>query len=366
MTDSLHAPPRRRRRWLEIAFTILVVGTIFAFAFPKLAGAEYTEIWPQLRTLHWHEVAALFVLWMVNLASYTPVLVASLPGLTHGQALTLNLAGSAVSNTVPFGGALGIGTTYSMTRSWGFRTGAVTRSILISGFWNVYAKLALPSCALVFLAIRGRDNAALIGAAVVGTITLGIAIWLLVLVLRTDQLARRVGGAVDWITRRFQRDPADTPWPIRAVEFRHESASLIKAQWRRLSGWIIIYNLGQFAILLAAVRMFEPSRSMLGWTEVFAAFTLGRLLTTIPFTPSGVGFVETGLAGALRGFGGTSAACAAAVLVYSSFTYLLEIPAGGLGWAAWAGIGKWKVATPGQKHSSTKSKSNSTKPTVPQ
>jgi uncharacterized membrane protein YbhN (UPF0104 family) len=109
-----------------------------------------------------------------------------------------------------------------------------------------------------------------------------------------------------------------------------------------MSFWMIVYNLGQFAILLVAVRIFEPSASRLGWTEVFAAFTLGRLLTTIPLTPSGVGFVESGLAGTLRGFGGQNAACAAAVLVYSSFTYLLEIPAGAIGWGAWAWMKKWR------------------------
>ena len=37
----------------------------------------------------------------------------------------------------------------------------------------------------------------------------------------------------------------------------------------------------------------------LGWIEVFAAFAFARLLETIPLTPSGVGFVETGAVAAL-------------------------------------------------------------------
>ncbi len=335
-------PASRRHRGVEITITLVVVGTIFAFAFPKLAGSGYDEIWHQLRTLTGTEVGGLFLLWIVNLLSYTPVLVASLPGLTHMQALTLNLAGSAVSNTVPFGGALGIGTTYSMTRSWGHRTAAVTRSILVTGFWNVFAKLAFPAFALLFLAIRGRNNAALITAAIIGTGCLVVSVALFVLVLRTDELARTIGAGIAWVLKKIRPHSTLTDWSARAVEFRHESASLIRSGWVRMTIWMIVYNLGQFAILLAAIRIFEPSHSRLGWTEVFAAFALGRLLTTIPFTPSGVGFVESGLAGALRGLGGHNASCAAAVLVYSSFTYLLEIPAGTIGWGAWAGMRRWR------------------------
>lgn len=334
--------PRPKVRWKEILLTLIVVSCIFAFAFPTLAGSGYSGIWAQLRTLRGSEVLLLCALWIVNLLTYTPVLVASLPGLTHMQALTLNLSGSAVSNTVPFGGALGVGATYSMTRTWGFRAAPVTRSILISGIWNVFAKLALPACALLFLALHGRNNAALVSTAIVGVIALIAAIAIFVVLLRTDQLARRVGSAASAIMRTVRPRTPTASWPERAVEFRHESAALIRSMWVRMSFWMIVYNLGQFAILLVAVRIFEPSASRLGWTEVFAAFTLGRLLTTIPLTPSGVGFVESGLAGTLRGFGGQNAACAAAVLVYSSFTYLLEIPAGAIGWGAWAWMKKWR------------------------
>lgn len=358
MTEADTAPPspeipgRPRSRWKEILVTLIVVGAIFAFAFPKLAGSGYDKIWAQLKTLTASEVLLLFTIWIVNLLTYTPVLVACLPGLTHMQALTLNLSGSAVSNTVPFGGALGIGTTYSMTRSWGFRTAPVTRSILISGIWNVFAKLGLPATALLFLAIHGRDNATLIGMATLGAVTLAVAVVIFALLLKTDRLARRIGTVASSLAHKVRPHAAPARWADRAVEFRHESASLIKQIWVRLSVWMIIYNLGQFAILLVAVRMFEPSVSRLGWTEVFAAFTLGRLLTTIPLTPSGVGFVETGLAGALRHFGGQSAACAAAVLVYSSFTYLLEIPAGAFGWATWAWTTRWRKPVPPASSSS--------------
>ena len=62
-----------------------------------------------------------------------------------------NLSSSAVSNVLPFGGAAGVGATYLMYGSWGFTASETTRSILVSGVWNVFAKLALPVVALVML-----------------------------------------------------------------------------------------------------------------------------------------------------------------------------------------------------------------------
>ena len=46
-------------------------------------------------------------------------------------------------------GAIGMGITFRMFRSWGFKRSAVTLSMLTSGIWNNFAKLALPVLAVV-------------------------------------------------------------------------------------------------------------------------------------------------------------------------------------------------------------------------
>ena len=75
---------------------------------------------------------------------------------------------------------------------------------------------------------------------------------------------------------------------------------------------------------------------------LFAAFSFARLLETIPLTPSGVGFVETGAVAALIGFGGSEAASAAAVFLFRGFTYLAEIPVGAGAWVVWATRRSWR------------------------
>ena len=59
---------------------------------------------------------------------------------------------------------------------------------------------------------------------------------------------------------------------------------------------------------------------------MFAGYAFGRLLTSVVATPSGVGIAETGSAGLLVAFGGDPATSTAGVLLFSLFTYLIEIP----------------------------------------
>jgi uncharacterized protein (TIRG00374 family) len=80
----------------------------------------------------------------------------------------------------------------------------------------------------------------------------------------------------------------------------------------------------------------------LNWIEIFAVYTFGELLTTIPFTPSGVGIVETGTAALLVSFGASNDAAVAAILLYRAFTYLFEIPLGAVGWLTWATKHSWR------------------------
>ena len=54
--------------------------------------------------------------------------------------------------------------------------------------------------------------------------------------------------------------------------------------------------------------------------EAFAAWSLARILGSIPITPGGIGVIELGLTGALVGFGGNNAGVVAAVLVYRFLT----------------------------------------------
>lgn len=334
-----------RRRVVEAAVSMAVVALIFAFVLPAVTGSHYSEIWHEISHLSAAWLLALTAIWVLGMLAYTGVLTNSLPGLTHPQALTVNFAGSAVSNVVPFGGAVGVGATYAIDLSWGFSVPSVTLSILVSGVWNVFAKLAMPVVALALLIATGRATGKLLVPTLIGLVVLIGAAVVLGLVMSSESLAARVGAfgqrLVDPVSRWLRRSSSPDLTRI-LLEFRHDSIGLLRRHWLRLTIWVAVYNLGQFLLLLACVRAVGQGAESLGWIEVFAAFAFARLLETIPLTPSGVGFVETGAVAALIGFGGSEAASAAAVFLFRGFTYLAEIPVGAGAWVVWATRRRWR------------------------
>jgi uncharacterized membrane protein YbhN (UPF0104 family) len=335
----------RRRRVLEIALSLSVTVLIFVFAIPAITNSKYSEIFDELGTLTAGQFLALFLVWALVLLTYTGVLTAALPGLKHSQALTVNLAGSAVSNVVPFGGAVGVGATYAMTLSWGFDVTAVTLSILVTGIWNVFMKLGLPIIALLILIVAGRATATLVAPALIALALLIASIVVLSLILRSEQLADRIGAYAQRVGARlfkFVRRAPPTTWRQAVLDFRHQSINLLRKRWKQLTLWMVVYNAGQFVLLLLCVRVLGADTHELGWIEVFAAFSFANVLTTIAITPSGVGFVEAGAVAALIAFGGPEAASAAAVFLFRGFTYLMEIPLGAVGWAVWGTRRSWR------------------------
>ena len=69
--------------------------------------------------------------------------------------------------------------------------------------------------------------------------------------------------------------------------------------------------------------------------EAFAAWSLARLLGSVPITPGGIGVVELSLTGTLVGFGGANAEVVAAVLVYRFLTMVPTLVLGLASAATW-------------------------------
>ena len=308
-----------RRRLMETALSLSVTAIMFLFVVPAVSGSHYSAIWEQITTLSIASLAMLVGIWALAVLAYSGVLVNCLPGLRRPQAITVNLAGSAVSNVIPFGGAVGVGATYAIDMSWGFSPPTVTLSILVSGVWNVFVKLAVPVIAVVLLLSTGRETGQLVIPAILGVSALVAAIVVLSLIMRSEALAERVGTLgqriIDPIGRRIHR-LAELDLRRSVLEFRHHSIGLLRRNWFWITAWVVIFNFIQYLLLLACVRSIGLDTHELGWIEVFAAFAFARLLETIPITPSGVGFVETGAAATLIAFGGNAEAATAAVFLF--------------------------------------------------
>lgn len=334
--------PRRSRRPLVLAaarvlLSLAIVVALFAWVLPRVVGAGYEEVFAEMRALPPGELLVLTAVWLASLWIYAFALRACLHDLTHPQAQVLNLTGSAVSNVVPFGGAVGVGVTYKMARSWGYSGSEVSVEILVTGLFNVLAKLALPIIALVGLSLAGRANATATCAAVTGLTIFVLIVAFGVMLERSEGATVAIGARIDRATaaiaHRFRREP---PAAVsdRLLRFRHATFRIVKDKWPVLTASLVGFKLAQFLLLYLCLRAVDPT-TPLGPVEVFAAYALGRILSTVPVTPAGVGLVETGSIAALTALGGGGVSCAAAVLLFSGFIYLLEIPLGALAGLVW-------------------------------
>ena len=100
-------------------------------------------------------------------------------------------------------------------------------------------------------------------------------------------------------------------------------------------------------ILLLALRDLGVSEQQVSAAEVFAVFAFGRLISALPITPGGLGVIELGYIGGLSAAaGGDKAAVVAAVLLFRTLTFGIQIPLGGFTYLIWRAKKSWLRPVP--------------------
>ena len=151
-------------------------------------------------------------------------------------------------------------------------------------------------------------------------------------------LARKIGDLaarlVSWLKRLFRRSPVR--WDGEAfVHFRKETMGLLRRRWHVLTLATLAGHLSVFAVMLVSLRVLDVPASDVTLVEAFAAWSVIRVLGSLPITPGGLGIVELGLTSLLVGFGGGQAEVVAAVLVYRFLTIVPTLLLGMAAAATW-------------------------------
>jgi uncharacterized protein (TIRG00374 family) len=274
----------------------------------------------------------------INLATYAPPWQAALPGLRFRQAFTLTQASTASTYVLPGGAAVGMGVSFGMLRGWGFTGKPVTLALAVTGIWNQFATLAFPIVAVALLTLSKEKNTLLQTVALVGVVILIVAAAGFAVGLSSNRLAKWVGNTAATIVSRLLRVIRRGPvkWGGSSfVSFRHEAVGLLKRRWHVLTLAVLAGQLTVFLVFLVSLRVLDVSAGEVSWIEAFAAWSLMRLLGSIPITPGGIGIVEVGMTTALVGFGGDNAEVVGAVLVYRFLTIVPTLLLGLASAATW-------------------------------
>jgi putative heme transporter len=328
-------PVRRAGRRVLAAGLLAAPLSLVAFV-PRSAGSTWHDVLHALRALSPGWVLVLSVVWLAGLVAHSLVLTSSLPGLTSRRALSLNLAGSAVANSVPMGGAISVGLTGAMARSWGFAPVALGAYLMVSTTWNVLIRLLAGMFGLTWLALTQsgalwRNSVWVLAAACGALVLFGAA---LARERSTARLGGLVGGLVDRVRRTVTADAGErrVRMAFTFVRVRRQALRLIGRTWPRLSLGMV----GYLALLTLLLDLcLRAIGSPQGLALVAAAVGVERLVSAVPITPGGAGVAELGLVACLTLSGVSPVAAVTATFLYRLFTFFLEIPVGlvvAVGW----------------------------------
>jgi uncharacterized protein (TIRG00374 family) len=188
--------------------------------------------------------------------------------------------------------------------------------------------LALPVLAIPVI-LHGAVHRTLIEATVLGLAVFGLLFAAGAVLIAADEPLRRVGSLVQRIRNRLRRGTQPMrELPERLLRERDRITATLGSRWKpallaAIGRWALDY-----ATLLAALAAVGAQpRPIL----VLLAFCAGQVLTQVPVTPGGLGFVEAGLVAMLALAGVGTGDAVLATFVYRLFSYWLPMPAGLLG-----------------------------------
>ena len=298
---------------------------------PRAAGTTWSQAGAVLAGLRPGEALLLAAVWFAGLVAYGPVLTGSLPGLGVRQALALNLGGSAVANAVPGGGAVSLGLTTAMARSWGFAPARIAAFLAVSNVWTVLGRVVVGAAGLAGWVLAGRAH--LPPAAGAGLFApVAVAAVLLVAVAGSERRTAAVARTAGRLLARPLRRPGLAVTAERAaVATRRSAVETSRTSWPRFVAGLTAYAVLLVVLLDGCLRALGHPAPLV---VVVAAVGVERIAAAVPVTPGGAGVADLGVAAVLAA-AGLGPAAAAGALLYRLFTFALEIPVGAvvvLGW----------------------------------
>ena len=327
-----------RRRVLLATLSVLIVAGVFGLAFPRISS--YGQEWHTVTAMTWPGIVLVSGTTAFSMVATWVMITAFLPRLRLHQAAAVSLSSSAVANTVPAGGTVALGLSWRMMTSWGVGTQDFVQFTLVSGLWNVFARLSLPVIALLALAVSGKSGGIPPAAAYSGAGALLVVAAALRFLLRSKNCARLAGRALqrgETLGCRLARRQPSRRMASGLLNFRDGTSAMLAERGIRITITTLLANIAFWFVLLACLRATGLNQAQVSWQASLAAFAVVRLMTVLPLTPGGLGIVELGLTAPLiAGLdSAASARVAAAVLLYRALTYLPSLPLGALAYVWW-------------------------------
>jgi putative heme transporter len=319
----------RRRAILRFALGLALAAIVFAEVVPRIAS--YGSVAHRLATVSLPWALGLAAAALLDIVTTALPWRAVLPQLSLIGALAFTQASTALTTLLPGGAPLGMALSFAFLRRLRVDPGAAGFAVAVTGIWSQVMILVYPLIGALLVFATGElsgTTAAIAGvSAAVGALIVGLA----VAALRSPGAARWLGDTASragaWVAGLFHRDPPG--WSGEAlVELRAERLVLLRRRWVWLTAATLANQLTAYLVFELSLRAVGVSVATVPPSEAFLAWAIGRVISSLPLTPGGVGVVELGMIGTLVGFGASGAHVVAAVLLYRGVIVLPTLVVG--------------------------------------
>ena len=289
---------------LRIALLIAIVSFVFVVLLPRVV--DYDAVRAALAGLTAGQLAALVgataVAYVLN-AGPARVLV---PGLTWRRAVEADLVGRAVASTIP--GPTDVAIKSVLFRQWRISLDSADAGLVLASLFEPLSSLVLPLIATIGVIVTGQTaSPRVLLLTVVGMAVLVVAASILLAIVRSEALARKVGERLERWARRvwswFRRTP-----PAGIVEgvlrFRTSSGDILSR--RGLLGFAaaVAAKLGWFVVLQLCLAGVGVDWATLSPAATLTAMAVVGIVALVPITPGAVGVSEVAYIGLLSAVAG--------------------------------------------------------------
>jgi putative heme transporter len=326
------AGPTLSRRTIlgRAAVLVAILVVVFGIMLPRLV--DYETVRAAVAALTPWQVAALAVTSLLACVANAGPYRILVPGLSRARAVGSDLAARAIVSTVP--GPTDVATRFLLYRQWSIPTDAASAGIGLAGLFEALSFFALPLIAfpgLLVLDHPTRSEGMVL--VLIGLVVLAAATVLLATLVRSEDLALRIGRWLDTTATRVWTLFRKTP-PAGIVEGMLELGERSKALLTRRGlpafAAAVVGRLAWFVVLEVALWSVGVGPDALPPATVLAAMAVVGMVSLLPITPGAVGVAEVAYIGILSsvagpGFGGQ---LTAAVSLFRIAQWLAPIPIG--------------------------------------
>jgi uncharacterized protein (TIRG00374 family) len=327
MADAI-AVPTRTHRWSlgRVAFLVATGVCLYIFA-PSIA--EVFEAYDRLGEVHPAALIAVAALEGLSFVCIWQLQRICLRTTAWFSISLSHLAGNAFNRITPGGGATGTALQARMLSDAGFSGTTAASALAVQSVLLTAVVVAMPLLALPAIIFAGTSvPGSLADGLWIGTGVCIVLVGLLALLLGTYAPVAWLGTTIERLINVFRMrrgQPPLTGLAVRLIDERDEVRRSLGERWIAALGAAVgRWGFEYFALL---VTLYAVGASPDIWLT-FLAFIVASVLTMIPLTPGGLGFVEAGLAGTLAIAGVSPGEAVLATLVFRLVSFWLPMPVG--------------------------------------